>query len=100
MAAYPLWRAQADGRPLAVRRNRYVMQWVELPAGGPYTVTFSYQEGWPEWAGLIVTACGLLLVAALLSGRWPAALQRTTKAGRSTASPPVVNCARPPSLRL
>lgn len=100
MAPYPLWRAEVAGRPLTIHADRYAAQWVELPVGGPYTVTFSYREGWPEWAGLILTVLGLLAMAALLGGRPPIALQRTTKVGSSTASPPVASCARPPSLRL
>lgn len=100
MAPYPLWRAEAAGRPLTIRTDRYAVQWVELPVGGPYTVTFTYREGWPEWAGLIGTVLGLGATAALLRGRPPVVRQRTTKVGRSTASPPVASCARPPSLRL
>ena len=65
MAFYPLWRADSGGERLKITPNQYGMQQIELPAGGPYTVTLTYREGWPEWAGLIATV-GALTAAAFL----------------------------------
>ncbi len=65
MAFYPLWRADAGSQRLPITPNPYGMQQIELPAGGPYTVTLAYREGWPEWAGLIATV-GALSAAAFL----------------------------------
>ncbi len=59
MAYYPLWRAQADGQRLEVAPDRYGMQQIALPAGGPYTVTLAYRESWPEWGGLAVSIAAL-----------------------------------------
>ena len=65
MAFYPLWRADARGERLQITPNQYGMQQIELPAGGPYTVTLAYRESWPEWAGLIATAVSLAVVVLL-----------------------------------
>ena len=65
MAYYPLWSAEAGGQRLEVAPDRYGMQQIALAAGGPYTVTLAYHEGWPEWGGLaasIVALAGALLL--------------------------------------
>jgi len=72
MAYYPLWRAEAGGQRLEVAWNRYGMQQIALPAGGPYTVTLAYREGWPEWGGLAASVAALA-VALLIWFRNPSA---------------------------
>ena len=67
MAYYPLWRASAGGAALPVTPDRYALQQVSLPAGGPYRVTLAYADGWPEWLGALLSAAGgLLALLALL----------------------------------
>lgn len=72
MAYYPLWRADASGRRLEIAPDRHGMQQIALPAGGPYTVTLAYREGWPEWGGLAASVAALA-VALLLWFRKPSA---------------------------
>jgi len=48
------------------------MQQIALPAGGPYTVTLAYREGWPEWGGLAASVAALA-VALLIWFRNPSA---------------------------
>jgi hypothetical protein len=66
MAVYPLWSAEAMGQKLAITPDDYAQQRVALPPGGPYTVTFTYREAWPEGLGLALTLLSLLVMALLL----------------------------------
>lgn len=75
-AVYPLWRARADGQPLSITADENGLQRIALPAGGPYTVTLTYEEGWPEWGGLAVS----VLAAALMLATWARAARRGRRA--------------------
>lgn len=62
MAHYPLWRARVDGQTVPITASPDGLQEVQLPAGGPYTLEVIYQEGLPEWVGLIITLGSLFLI--------------------------------------
>jgi hypothetical protein len=64
-AYYPLWRARVDGAPLETRRGALGDLEVKLVATGPSVVTLDYVPGAPEIAGLVVTAAGVIALAAL-----------------------------------
>ena len=73
MSYYPLWRTQISDRTLPMDANRYGLQEVALPAGGPYTLEVIYREGWPEWSGLLISLLCLVVAGCLLypkSKRW------------------------------
>jgi len=64
-AYYPLWRARVDEAPLETRRGASGDLEVKLIATGPSVVTLDYGARAPEIAGLVVTAAGIIALAAL-----------------------------------
>lgn len=67
VAYYPLWRATAAGAPLETRRGAFAELQVRRPAG-PTTIELSYRPGVVEWAGVALTAAGLLVWPRLRRG--------------------------------
>ena len=59
VAYYPLWRASAAGTPLETRRGTFGDLEVRTPPGTT-TLDLSYRPGIAEWAGVGVTALGVL----------------------------------------
>jgi hypothetical protein len=70
LAYYPLWRVTAGGHVLETRRGAFGDLEVALAAGG--SVDLSYGPGAAEIAGVIVSALGVLIGAALGTRRWRA----------------------------
>jgi hypothetical protein len=68
IAYYPLWRAMADGLPLATRRGDDGVLEVRLGAT-PQLVTLSYAAGAPEWLGVAITAASIAVAALLVAAR-------------------------------
>lgn len=70
---YPGWEATVNGRVTPIVRTDYVLRGVPVPPGEA-VVSFRFR---PRWfvAGAAVTACSLLLIAALLLGKLRAALR-------------------------
>jgi hypothetical protein len=82
MAYYPLWRAAQGGRALAVREGGRGELEVRLAAAGR-PVDLTYRAGWPERAGLAVSAgAALLWLGGLAGERWRRPLS-LRPAGRS-----------------
>ncbi len=59
---YPGWRAEVDGEPAELRRVNYLLRGVRLPAGR-HKVRFIYEPA-SFRLGLLLTVCGLALLAA------------------------------------
>jgi hypothetical protein len=77
VAFYPLWHAATAGAPLETRRGRSGDLEVRVPAGTT-TVELSYRAGSAEWAGVALSAIGIV---AWLVGAWTLAA-RSRPAGR------------------
>jgi arabinofuranan 3-O-arabinosyltransferase len=85
--ANPGWVATLDGRPLrAARVDGWQQAWV-LPASGPGTVTLDFRPDRPYRAGLLLGALAVLLLvlAAVLPPRRPAAVTAAVRAGTGGA---------------
>jgi hypothetical protein len=64
-AYYPLWQARVEGVPLETRRGAYGDLEVKLNAsGGTRAVELDYRPGVPEISGIVVTAVGIVGLAA------------------------------------
>jgi len=69
VAYYPLWRAEADGRPRAVRRGPAEDLEVRLERRDE-PITLTYAPGIPERLGVVVSgASGMLLIALAIRRR-------------------------------
>jgi hypothetical protein len=72
VAYYPLWRAELDGMALPVRRGARGELEVRLPQPRA-TVEMRYAAGFPERAGLVVSALAAVAGLAMMGWRRPGA---------------------------
>jgi hypothetical protein len=64
-AYYPLWRARVEGAPTETRRGSFGDLEVRLsPGAGARAVDLDYRPGAPEISGIVVTAIGIVWLAA------------------------------------
>jgi hypothetical protein len=73
----PLMTAGADGRALALRRDRFGMLEVELPSGVLGDITLTHAPGLAEWTGVLLS---VLSAAALIALGTPACQPRQRSA--------------------